>query len=173
MHMTACVREYASRARSQADGSGNVSRNHSWKTGGNLRCTSSESERQGGRGRGSLLLDFLVESVSDQSIVFTNRVERHLELRTLQVQEGMSVLQGLVERRTYPSADALGGVRSIENRSQDDDVRDPFDETALLVERNDRVRSNIFPERQRWIEGSRGRTHQVDVYELRNPCSAA
>lgn len=34
--MTAVVREYANRARSQAEGSGKLSRNHSWNTGGYL-----------------------------------------------------------------------------------------------------------------------------------------
>ena len=34
--MTAAVRAYAKRLASQAEGSGNVSMNHSWKIGGNL-----------------------------------------------------------------------------------------------------------------------------------------
>lgn len=37
IEMTAAVREYARRARCHADGSGKFSRNHSWKTEGNLR----------------------------------------------------------------------------------------------------------------------------------------
>lgn len=35
--ITAAVRPYAKRLASHADGSGNISINHSWNTGGNLR----------------------------------------------------------------------------------------------------------------------------------------
>lgn len=47
----------------------------------------------------------------------------------------------------YPSRNVHGCVALAEDAAQDDNVRHPFDQAALFVERDDRIRADVC----RWI----------------------
>lgn len=75
MDITAAVRPYVKRLESHADGSGNVSTNHSWNTGGNLEMGSivpaAKSEFGGATYRGkTLVANNSAASFSATSLIF-------------------------------------------------------------------------------------------------------
>ena len=145
--MTAAVREYARRARCHADGSGKFSRNHSWKTEGNLRPNQVRLRRHAGSESGAKAYCFST-SVSKRSavnfgsfrIVSKTRFKSAL-CEYARVQQ--SVAPEPVTNGTYPSRNVHGCVALAEDAAQDDNVRHPFDQAALFVEWDDRIRADV------------------------------
>lgn len=146
IEMTAAVREYARRARCHADGSGKFSRNHSWKTEGNLRRNqvSTPSACKVGECK-SLLLQYLrLEAFGGQLRIIPDRVEDALQVRTLRVYTSSETARSeSVADETYPSRDVHGCVALAEDAAQDDNVRHPFDQAALFVQRDDRIGADV------------------------------
>lgn len=139
--MTAEVLEYAILLANHAAGSENISTNHSWKTGGNLRRVSASDLP--GLCRFLHRNDFFCERV----VIFrirTGFVENSADICVLGVLLGLSHPYRRCIYETYINGNPLCFVGFEKDISKRTHVVHPLNKTTFFVQWSDKVCSDIF-----------------------------